>query len=195
MNYRTPSRESLQAACDVFNFDCRVGGRVAVKIDGTDKPLITTTRTEAQILSGHTAVVWLDGVSGCYCLSHVTPILAEADAWAVLAPNGNVIYWDRDRAKVSDVARQHGRPYGQYTPRAPRASAWTMTPPVEQGEYWHWNGDPDSAPSVIHVLYSGTARKGFVPMNHSHTGHAIMCDEYGGYWLRLSTPELPEIHQ
>jgi|GEM_PF-698119 len=194
MTRKAPSRESLQAECDVFNFDCRVGGRVAVKIDGTDKPLITTTRTEAQILSGHTAVVWLDGVSGCYCLSHVTPIPVEDDAWAVLAPNGNVIYWDRDRAKVSDVARQHRLSYGPYMPRVPR-SAWTMKPPVEQGEYWHWNGDPDSAPSVIHVLYSGTARKGFVPMNHSHTGHAIMCDEYGGYWLRLSTPELPEIHQ
>lgn len=28
------------------------------------------TRTPAQILSGHTAVVWLEGKSGCVCCSH-----------------------------------------------------------------------------------------------------------------------------
>ena len=31
----------------------------------------TRTRTEAQLLSGHTAVVWVDGVAGCIALSHV----------------------------------------------------------------------------------------------------------------------------
>lgn len=32
------------------------------------------TRTAAQLLGGHTAVVWLDGVSGCIALTHVEPI-------------------------------------------------------------------------------------------------------------------------
>jgi hypothetical protein len=32
---------------------------------------LARTRTEAQMLSGHTAVVWLEGVSGCISLSHV----------------------------------------------------------------------------------------------------------------------------
>lgn len=117
MTYKAPSREALQAQCDAFNFDCTIGGRVAVKLDGTDKPLITTTRSEAQILSGHSAVVWLNGVRGCYDLSHVTPIPEAAkEAWAVLADSGNVIYWEHDRDKVSEVARQHRRPYGPYTP-------------------------------------------------------------------------------
>jgi hypothetical protein len=29
------------------------------------------TRSEAQMLGGHTAVVWLEGVSGCIALTHV----------------------------------------------------------------------------------------------------------------------------
>jgi len=194
MTYKAPNREALQAECDAFNFECRVGGRVAVKIDGKDKPLITKTRSPAQILSGHSAVVWLEGVSGCYHLSHVTPIPAEpveGEAWAVLADSGNVIYWDRDRAKVEEVAARYGRPFGPYTPNVPRTAAWTKTPPSDQGEYWHWNGDPDSAPTVFSILYSGTAKKCFVPMNQSYTGQAIMCDLYGGYWLRIECPELP----
>ncbi|MDH6460150.1 hypothetical protein M2302_000301 [Micromonospora sp. A200] len=40
----------------------------------------STTRTEAQLLSGHTAVVWLEGVSGCIALTHIEPVSAEAVA-------------------------------------------------------------------------------------------------------------------
>ena len=29
------------------------------------------TRSEAQVLSGHTAVIWIEGCSGCIALSHV----------------------------------------------------------------------------------------------------------------------------
>ena len=34
----------------------------------------STTRSVAELLSGHTAVVWLAGVSGCVSLSHVEAI-------------------------------------------------------------------------------------------------------------------------
>lgn len=40
------------------------------------------TRTPAQLLSGHTAVVWLDGVSGCIALTHVDPISEDEYAAA-----------------------------------------------------------------------------------------------------------------
>lgn len=158
MTYKAPSLAELQAQCDAFNAAHAVGGRVAVNLDGKDTPLITTTRSEAQILSGHSAVVWMDGVSGCYDLSRVAPIpdpkrtemdlwtalareraqraidaldgmgftydeeigwLSPRQAWAVLADSGNVIYWDHDRDKVSEVAKQYRRPYGPYKP-APR---------------------------------------------------------------------------
>jgi hypothetical protein len=32
----------------------------------------TATRSEAQVLGGHTAVVWVDGVAGCVALDRVS---------------------------------------------------------------------------------------------------------------------------
>lgn len=32
------------------------------------------TRSEAMVLGGHTAVVWIDGVSGCVSLDRVRPV-------------------------------------------------------------------------------------------------------------------------
>lgn len=37
------------------------------------------TRTAAQVLSGHTAVVWIEGCSGCISLSHVRALEAEME--------------------------------------------------------------------------------------------------------------------
>jgi hypothetical protein len=34
------------------------------------------TRSTAQLLGGHTAVVWVDGESACVALSHVEPVPA-----------------------------------------------------------------------------------------------------------------------
>lgn len=191
MNYRAPSRDELQSQCDAFNAACEVGGRVAVKIDGTEKPLITTTRSEAQILSGHSAVVWMDGVSGCYNLTHVTPIPDKKAAWAVFADNGNVRIWSYRREVVEHIAAGCGKPVVPYTP--PESEVWTATPPTEQGWYWHWNGDEDSAPFVLSVLYSGGTRKCFVSMNQTPSGMAEMCDEFGGYWSRLREPATPDL--
>lgn len=194
--YKKPSLAALQAECDAFNFDCKVGGRVAVKIDGTDTPLITTTRSPAQILSGHSAVVWMDGVSGCYLLSHVTPIpeltsptvfersYHSAIERLVIAtqfiPTHRLEEYERAWGTRRAILREQAE-----------LDVWTTTPPTEQGEYWHWSGDADSAPTVLDLLYSGTAKKCFVPMNQSYTGQAIMCDVYGGHWKRLRAPALP----
>lgn len=35
------------------------------------------TRTPAQVLGGHTAVVWVTGESSCIALTHVEPITAD----------------------------------------------------------------------------------------------------------------------
>lgn len=69
--------------------------------------------------------------------------------------------------------------------------AWTQTPPALQGEYWHWNGDEDSAPLPMFVLWSGTSGKCFVSRGQLGIEHAIDCDEYGGWWLPLYAPPLP----
>ncbi|MEU6712974.1 hypothetical protein ABZ897_15950 [Nonomuraea sp. NPDC046802] len=39
-----------------------------------DEPKFSRTRTLAQLLGGHTAVVWMDGEGSCVGLSHVDPI-------------------------------------------------------------------------------------------------------------------------
>jgi hypothetical protein len=73
--YRKPNLKALQAECDRFNATCKVGGAVTVVLD-VGPAIETITTSEAQVLSGHTAVVWMRGVSGCYQLDRVTPVAA-----------------------------------------------------------------------------------------------------------------------
>ena len=56
-----------------WNDNYAVGQKVRVKRDSGDL-LVTTTASEAELLGGHTPVIWLDGISGCYALDRVTPI-------------------------------------------------------------------------------------------------------------------------
>ena len=73
-----PTRKSaaqLQAACDKFNAAHQVGAAVSVELDGGEMRK-TITVSEAQVLSGHTAVIWLDGIRGCYDLERVTSLKA-----------------------------------------------------------------------------------------------------------------------
>ena len=66
--------KKLQADCDAFNAKCNVGDAVAVMLDGAETPFHTTTLTKAQVMCGHSAVIWMNGVSGCYLLDRVTPL-------------------------------------------------------------------------------------------------------------------------
>ena len=63
----------LQDQCDAWNKANPIGCNVQVTLDSGEVKA-TTTRSEAEILSGHTAVVWLNGVRGCYLLDRVKPI-------------------------------------------------------------------------------------------------------------------------
>ena len=73
-----PARKSaaqLQAVCDRFNAAHQVGAVVSVKMDsGEIRNTITTSH--AQVMGSHTAVIWLDGISGCYDLERVTALKA-----------------------------------------------------------------------------------------------------------------------
>lgn len=64
--------QKMQAECDAFNAKHAVGADVLVKLDGVDEPFLTKTRSEAQILSGHSAVIWLENVAGCYLIDRVS---------------------------------------------------------------------------------------------------------------------------
>lgn len=64
-----PSLAKLERACSEWNSKYPVGTTVEYHpIIDEPEHRIRTTRTEAQVLSGHTAVVWLNGESGCVCL-------------------------------------------------------------------------------------------------------------------------------
>jgi hypothetical protein len=76
---KRPNPANLQAQCDAFNSRYSVGQKVSVrKDDGAG--ILTVTRSKAEVLSGHSAVIWLEGISGCYLLDRVTPIVEAAHA-------------------------------------------------------------------------------------------------------------------
>ena len=70
-----PRLKSLRTTVDEWNEEYPVGTRVRyTSVKGVTKPINTKTRSEAQLLSGHTPVVWVEGIAGCVCLSHVDVI-------------------------------------------------------------------------------------------------------------------------
>ncbi len=61
------------ATVAAWNSAYPVGIEVDYRFHRGAAPKRTRTTTEAQVLGGHTAVVWLAGVSGCVALSHCEP--------------------------------------------------------------------------------------------------------------------------
>jgi hypothetical protein len=70
-NRVNPILAELELECQRWNEAHPVGTRVFVQKDNGIKQL-TRTRSEASVLSGHSAVIYLEGISGCYLLSRVT---------------------------------------------------------------------------------------------------------------------------
>jgi hypothetical protein len=64
------STEIMKSKIELFNHAHPPGSKVTVVKDLGEK-FETKVRYPAEILSGHTAVVWLKGISGCYCLDRV----------------------------------------------------------------------------------------------------------------------------
>lgn len=71
------SAKALQEQVDDFNRRFAVGQRVTLRSD-RGEGITTKTTAEAQVLSGHSAVVWLEGISGCYLLDRITPMTGDA---------------------------------------------------------------------------------------------------------------------
>jgi hypothetical protein len=66
------SPEKLQEAVDAFNRRFPVGSEVLLKKDFAPAPVHTRTRSAAFVLSGHSPVVFLEGISGSYHISCVS---------------------------------------------------------------------------------------------------------------------------
>lgn len=64
----------LQAQCDMFNAETPVGSEVLVRKDSGEK-VLTVTKSAALVLSGHTPVIFLEGISGCYLLDRVSKVI------------------------------------------------------------------------------------------------------------------------
>ncbi|MBP2230784.1 hypothetical protein J2847_004093 [Azospirillum agricola] len=77
---RRPTLSQLQAQVEAWNADHPIGSPVVVRLD-TGETRHTITRSSAYVLSGHSAVIFLDGIRGCYLLDRVRPgkpeVLAE----------------------------------------------------------------------------------------------------------------------
>jgi hypothetical protein len=66
---KRPDPKKLQRQCDEWNSVHPIGTTVAYHpVIGGEYHRIRTTRSGAVILGGHTAVVWLNGESGCVAL-------------------------------------------------------------------------------------------------------------------------------
>lgn len=78
MKRATAKLAKLQKQCDAWNAANPVGCNVVLTKDNGEQ-FPTKTRTDAHVLSGHSAVIWLNGVRGCYALDRVKrmPVVLE----------------------------------------------------------------------------------------------------------------------
>jgi hypothetical protein len=75
-NRLNPVLSELELECSRWNEKYPIGTPVMVKKDNGVEYL-SRTRSEASVLSGHSAVIFVDGISGCYLLSRVSPARVE----------------------------------------------------------------------------------------------------------------------
>lgn len=71
---KPPSAKKLTEAVARWNGAHEVGAKVFVRLDSGEQRE-TVTRSPAEVLSGHSAVIWLEGISGCYLLDRVRPAI------------------------------------------------------------------------------------------------------------------------
>lgn len=64
---------ALERQVDEWNAQHEIGTTVIVRRD-SGQEVRTETRSQAWVLSGHTAVIMLNGISGCYSLDRVRPV-------------------------------------------------------------------------------------------------------------------------
>jgi hypothetical protein len=64
-------RKDPQKEADAFNAHIFIGDLIEYQeVIGVTEPQRYYVETAAEVLGGHTAVVWLEGKSGCVCVSH-----------------------------------------------------------------------------------------------------------------------------
>lgn len=69
---KRPDAFQLSETCRHWNASYPVGTTVDFINHPGDEPVRTTTTSEAYVMGGHTACIFLAGVSGCVDLDHCT---------------------------------------------------------------------------------------------------------------------------
>ena len=67
---KLPTLKQLQSEVDTFNAKHKVGDMVKLKLD-TGETKDVKLQTPAQVMQGHSAIAWFEGVSGCYLINRV----------------------------------------------------------------------------------------------------------------------------
>lgn len=108
---------------DTFNSRYPVGTAVLAypgarpEDDANAERLVTRTRSKAEVLGGHTDVVWVDGHSACIALTHIVPFTA----------------WDSSPEAIA----------ARWTPNNPRELCRDFQPQPAPSEFWcaacRWN--------------------------------------------------------
>lgn len=62
---------NLEKLCNDFNKKYPIGTEILLKKDFVGEPVRTKVASEAFVLSGHSAVAFFEGTSGCYLISCV----------------------------------------------------------------------------------------------------------------------------
>lgn len=72
-----PNSAKLQQQCDAWNAAHPIGTSVVVRKDnGINQQ--SQTSSEAYVMGGHSAVIFITGISGCYDLNRVSPASATS---------------------------------------------------------------------------------------------------------------------
>lgn len=75
---KRPTAAQLQQQCDKWNVANQVGTTVSFEeLVGRGETFRGKSASEAQVMGGHSAVIWLEGKSGCVDLGHCTAVAAE----------------------------------------------------------------------------------------------------------------------
>ena len=72
---KLPTAEQLEERCQQWNAAYPIGTVVEYhSVIGAYRHIVTTTKSAATVLSGHTAVCFVDGIAGCVALDALVPV-------------------------------------------------------------------------------------------------------------------------
>jgi hypothetical protein len=96
-----------QEAADAWNAAVKIGGHVMYsEVIGVTEPVRHATASAAEVLSGHSTVVWLQGKSGCVQVSHCRPVqVQQRELLAYCFDNGVIQFGDIEPAGAVTIAR------------------------------------------------------------------------------------------